>query len=476
MSNLPHELYDLIIDVLAQDASDRGSLRSCAMVSREFLTRAYWHLFSSIDIIIRGRDNSTVKESITVLEKLHGALQASLAFPTVGFVYMLRNVALYIEGLGRDECYRLIQGGSLGNILQALHGPNHGIEWFSLRVHTTRSINLDFLMLDNGFQRALVGLCQSTNLRKIRIQNLSRLPRSLLHGSRVQHVEMHNNDFSSFSTAKPMILQPESITVSDAEFPSTLNALHWEGGRLGRSARYISVFGRLSTLELLITHVEKVPGALEIAKLASDSLENLYLYIHGLDPAEAPPDPPRSVQPPQPIYLFHQFENLRTLRVTKQVVRPLTEPCIIHPLRRFFDLVTLPSSLNTLIVATMAEHKFAPNVMPAPEEIPNKKEWDLFDAVLMKPIFTTVPHLKIVLRYSVRLMNEHAHQFQEAPFLLHSRQLLLDALPLLRAARSPTNVNVPFKLDVEIVPFQYDPTPKLKSKVTCGPPVLSPYL
>ncbi|CAA7267744.1 unnamed protein product [Cyclocybe aegerita] len=450
-SFLPHEIRDHIIDVLATsspgspDTITIQALRACSLASRTLHTRAYHHLFSFVFIELEEAKLPT--KNIALLNSLRALLHESVKFPGVGLVYHLQAFTLAVHGHG-DQCYTIFKKGRVGDILMALYGETYGVQRFKL----------------------------SPNLRYLSISGIMDLPRSLFSLSRLDYLYLYNVsvrrmvDRPSVDTPRQTVLSEvkriamhSDVPILDLAYPHTDPNAEEESSETLKALRE-TAFASLKELRINFSYMDRVPGALEVAAHAASSLSSLHIYIFGLDPADPPPSPPRATNPR---HLFHPLTALETLRITKQVVRPLTERCIVNPLWRLLVTSTLPANLRTLIVESMAERRLV-----AVQEGQQPQEED-------RPQVGTPRRGPYTVRAAEKEEANRAaawRAFDEDAFHVRARDLVADALPRLRSSRSKSssaNSDSPKTFEVDIAIIRAQPgTWDNEIKVKCGGPAL----
>ncbi|KAF8961024.1 hypothetical protein BDZ97DRAFT_1830940 [Flammula alnicola] len=429
---IPPEIHDLIIDHFALkpatkfwesdtnvDIENRATLRACSLVSRSYCARAYQRLFSSIILAVDTCKPHITRDALTI-RRCADILRDSLQFPDIGMVYHIRSFSLRIRGANPEQMRTLFQEGKVGLIVDALQGPNHGINSMTMDVGLSTHNEVEYAKLDKEFLRAFDGLCHSPKMRHMHLQGFCSIPRILFYGTHIKHIEMYRTRLTRGDemSENAQVTLMESIAV-DESFP-LVNLLHSDGDYVGTASRYQVAFKELKKLLFRLCYADRIPSAIDIAICASNTLQSLHIHLSGLDSIHF--IPPHSSTPK---YVFHHLHKLSTLRISKDVGRLLEELCVIHPFRRLLESCTLPRSLKTLILETGSARGWYSSD-PTPEYRPHG-EWLALDSVLVQPKFSAVPQLIIAIEYTVRL--------QPVEIFPRTRELVLSVLPQLRKSR-----------------------------------------
>ncbi|KDR74888.1 hypothetical protein GALMADRAFT_249800, partial [Galerina marginata CBS 339.88] len=197
---LPTEIIDSIIDDLGHDADRPGSinaLRTCAFVSRVVCMRAYRYLFSEIRLFIIPSSNTTHR-----LSRLLDILTTGLKFPDTGMIYRIQSVSFVMILEHYIPPIRLSHITALPEILEILHGPNHGISSLSLEIWgpngqdprvRTGGWSINGAKFNNAFQ----GLCCSRNLKSLHLFCLTEVPDTIFKGTNIEHLTLDDVHITS---------------------------------------------------------------------------------------------------------------------------------------------------------------------------------------------------------------------------------------------------------------------------------------
>ncbi|KDR73788.1 hypothetical protein GALMADRAFT_251596 [Galerina marginata CBS 339.88] len=197
---LPAEIIDSIIDDLAHDADRPGStkaLRTCTFASRVVCMRAYRYLFSEIKLFII--PSSDIDHRLT---KLLDILTTGLKFPDIGMLYHIQSVSFVMILKHYFPLIQLSQITALPEILEILHGPNHGISSLSLEIwgpngRDPRMRTGGWATNDAQFNDAFQGLCCSRNLKSLHLLSLGEVPDTIFKGTNIEHLTLDDVHIAS---------------------------------------------------------------------------------------------------------------------------------------------------------------------------------------------------------------------------------------------------------------------------------------
>ena len=412
--SLPREIIDHIIDIIAEARQNRETLRICSQVARIFVQRAHHHLFSNFQFF--WVENGYAE----ALENLLQVLRNGLQFPGIGIVNHVRH--FHLHGPVSDR--QLFLTANHTALFKLLYSIN-GLECLSLWLY------ISFLSLDEECRASLITLCHSPNLKTLIVRYLFDIPKSLLHGSRIKRIDLSSVSFLSYPPEQPKILyQPESILARDSYFHTLLDAFHAGGGEIERSTRYKEVLAFLKELDLTINNVLDIPSCLDKASFAR-VLEDIKLTMDI-------PFPSTLLSPKSnPIFLFHNFLNLRILRLDFH--QSSFGELVITPVREFLEFSILPPLLEKLFlsVGMHLQLTVGEGGILSPFELDNVG-WKLLDATLTRPPFCTIPLAMLNLRYFVRLMVTPDCKLDgDALFECARESILRDGLPRSTSSRPP---------------------------------------
>ncbi|PPQ97182.1 hypothetical protein CVT26_000459 [Gymnopilus dilepis] len=255
----PQEIFDLIIDDLGQQVESglleerepsEKAIRACSGASRAFHRRARLYLAElKIDI-----SEDPFPDSSCPTQRLLAALTSSIHFPGLGMVYYLQSVSLRLQ-------YPLFRGSSkyshllqavIPEVLDALHGPSHGISSFEIYSESLHGFS-DWSHIDKRFTQAFHTMCCSPNMTTLCMSGFSGVPTCILLGTRIKTLEIVNITFSLkddsaeyiYSSAISQAVQPSVLAISTYYDYTTLLSLL-------RGEPYPPVFAYLTDLTICL--------------------------------------------------------------------------------------------------------------------------------------------------------------------------------------------------------------------------------
>jgi len=273
MARFPLEILDLFIDTifLSSPAILRGkdaTLRICGLVSRSFYLRSRHHTFRTILIVNRKlRRNS----------KLRNILQYRYTndiFPPL--ITCVKGVTILLQVRHTDL------DPDVGAILTMLHGQIQGIESLKLECRLLKPMSL--AQSDNRLCEAVVQLSQSASLRRLSLDNIDRIPASLL-GGHLQHLSLRRLGTCEHSWSPPLGHTASTMPLPTLKsFSTDLSCRFTEAFSLVvDSASFPSPFRELKTLDLWFTSSGGWGSELrDILAASSNSLEDLQMRFDDL--------------------------------------------------------------------------------------------------------------------------------------------------------------------------------------------------
>jgi len=227
---LPAEIVDLIIDSLCQQAHQketRNALLSCSLVSKALCVQTYSTLFEEIRISIR--PTTTHSSWPDVMRRTRDIFITGLNFPTLAMIYRLKKFYLKISiKASGNEFLSIANDPNFSGLLDALHGPRHGISSLDLSI-SINSEPLPWWKLLPRFTSAFYSLCDSPQLHTLKLAHFTMVPRDLLTGTNIKHLHLldvvfgrHKFDVDIDTLEDPEIRQLRAISFLD---PWNFNAL-----------------------------------------------------------------------------------------------------------------------------------------------------------------------------------------------------------------------------------------------------------
>lgn len=235
---LPPEIIDIIVDHVGADAhtqSSRNRLRALALVSAALLTRAYWHLFHEIHLVLSSSNSELDPSSLLNCERklthLRDVLVGGIPFSSVAMVHHIQSARISFVFEKKKDLMAVSQLPQLSGILDALHGSNYGITSLKMDI-------LDFPMAPITFKRsypihlskrsnhnlyeAFISLCYSQRLTTIHLKNFAMYLKELC-GTNIEELHLEEFMFTDEDKYDPgvelddnaMILQLKSLALVD---------------------------------------------------------------------------------------------------------------------------------------------------------------------------------------------------------------------------------------------------------------------
>lgn len=380
-------------------------------------------------------------------------LSDSLEFPDLGMVYHIRSFVLWMDGShGEAQKYDILLQGDLSLLLDTLHGPNHGPEFFGFHASYNSRGGLEYTKIDPSIISALDRMYHSPNLRHLLFRGIRNLPGTLLKGTNINTLEIYDKTATNigFIQNTPRVIALDSMGMDDPFDAASLR--HSEDETIlrprfqafpGPRKMYFTV-SSLIALPKVINTVINIAGCLQI----------LHIQLTGYTCVEAPPNPQ---------YPFHLLTSLTSLHISSSENSLSHASPAVLPFLPVLEICTLPPSLKRLHLETRTSGQ--DDSLDCIDTHADRDRWLRMDALLMRPTFTAVRHLEITLFHSVysRFGFSIPH-FNIGDFQGLLRNRLLDVLPKFSQSSSGC-------LNVVLSPGAYKILVPPRSQVVprCGP-------
>ena len=391
-----------------QDYADRQALLSYSVVSRSCCLRAYARLFASVivDIFVGPYCQDSQRE-VQYLQKFASILNSSLAFPHLGMVYHIQSFSFALQTRippARNELpiiYNIIEAGNVSLILDALHGPTHGVKFFGLRAK--QHCRLDYTKLGHTLIRALHAMLHSSSLQRVSLCGLSNPPENLLEDICVETLEIYCNSahlipiikFVGIDVLRHLTGPPCVENSSVHPVPNCL--------------------APLKDLKQLCINLE-LPSVIFRAKAmpldTANTLQTLHLNLTTSFFSYGDETISQSVlhlnRMPQPRLPFHLLHKLTSLHLSNTYAHDLNKLWAIRVFCVLLASCTLPPSLKMLSLESsswvlwpyyMADGKSSNTFTRA--------DWKALGSMLVEPTFARIPCVKIALTCRVDISPTH---------------------------------------------------------------------
>ncbi|KDR73805.1 hypothetical protein GALMADRAFT_251621 [Galerina marginata CBS 339.88] len=435
---LPAEIINNIIDVLGHDKNCRASiqaLRVFALVSRVLCMRAHHYLFSEFKIAIVPTSDVEVP-----LGRLLRTLVTSLRFPDLGMVYHIRSASFIFE-----MKYQYFIEGSISNndvlprIMDALHGPNHGVSSFGLEVYFAGpGFRLRPTWSDIGpkLNTAFYNLCRSRNLKSLRLKSFADVPRvQLLHGTSIKHLILEDVGVGSSYQVMPISDRPRIFDWDD-DFASSIGHMFTRGddafyfGPQDATSIWTSLYNPLE-----FSHTGFNPNAEHDAKFkqAFADITSLTLSVGGLDQSPG----------------LRNLPQLRSLHLLQLLNYPKDPEGVILPVNDFFSFEdnAVPPSLAHLSIEIRASTScFVDRRKDTQGTGIISLPWVTFGSDMNGSKFESIQDIHLVIHLGRDLEPFISH---EVTVIEETEEIILFNLSALVALRQST-----FSLDIVLDEFQ----------------------
>ncbi|KAF9480985.1 hypothetical protein BDN70DRAFT_572201 [Pholiota conissans] len=384
-NNISSEIHDLILDHFnlppalsswnpdpQQIRASRDTLRAYSLVSRSCCIMARRRLFSSIILYVGltpDFPNLNLTEIAAATEHFATMIQDSVKFPNIGMSYFIQSFTFTIPAACiKNRVMRFLRKPSIYRILDALHGPSHGITSLTLNMGVGR---LDYVKLERELVRALEDITHSPKLKHLHINGLIDIPISLFHGVRLKTLEL----------IRARVLREEGghkCGVSIIETISLDNMLSFDG-LIQHSNDASSNSLIFASPKALYIQGGSLPNAVKFAiSTALYTLQSLSVHVDA---------------PPTAEYPFHLLAGLSLLRILhgKDTSRNRKKE-----LQQVLELCTLPPSLMSLTIETYDQ-----------DCLPYPTDWVDIDSVLVQTSFSCIPQVQIIFRLSCDANNHN---------------------------------------------------------------------
>uniref|UniRef100_A0A8H8CNK9 Uncharacterized protein n=1 Tax=Psilocybe cubensis TaxID=181762 RepID=A0A8H8CNK9_PSICU len=464
---LPSEIIDIIVDHVGSEShtkSSRDGLRALALVSVALLTRAYYYLYDELHLVLSSSNAEKDRSSLTVCEKklasLHEILAGGLPFPGIALVHHIRSVRISFVFEKKRDMIAISQLPQLSGILNALHGPDHGIKTLNVEI-------LDFPMTPIAFRRtypihlfegsnnilcsALDSLCHSQRLTTVHLTNVGLRLRELC-GTNVEELHLEQCMFTDQDKNDP-----------DAELDENDdNVLRLKSMTLADVRHSLSPTTKSSNLLAKIAHAFH-PSSAPANSLTDPLIPLVFSNLTSL-----------TLQDDDYTTPLTAFPALCTLRIIQNIFWMRRTMGFMTKLRYFFlpapGTVRSLGSTQHLIVET--DVNFREIFFDDGEDARLWDAWDIVDAHLtgnnvsststgqIEPTSTGLQSVHFLFRF--RIQPGRYLSYQEEPlFIERNRKNLLDRFPLLVSGNY-----MKFTMDVLV-----DRENRIEPSVRCKGPV-----
>ncbi|KAF8870695.1 hypothetical protein CPB84DRAFT_1754340 [Gymnopilus junonius] len=392
---LPPELLEMVVDSLAglakSDLGRRSALLACHFVSSSFCHFSRRHLFRKIELT-DSNNPEDLSSSLIILHELIGL--------DSGIANYIKEFSFDLE---REETEKKLIGdnSTLVAVLEALHGPDHEIQNFTL---SSLWLGLNWLHLNGQFQRAFLNLVISPRLSYLCLRNIYNLPVIFLVGTHIKHLQLYNcvldaepvaNHHLRYSPenlqSKPEVLDTDleipllffERTI-DSKIDTAINSL-----RVPSS----SIF-ECSDFEKCMDIVRRSKDTLERLNLRYRSLEFLLRPELGFDLSNVPYL--------HHLYLYHDGDS----------DWPEAPGLALGDFVRFLDMAKFPvsGSLQTLEIAMLVNGKinsvqfFLDSFRPENEE---SQLWSALNAALTRVCLEAKPTVQnLIISFHIEGLNK----------------------------------------------------------------------
>lgn len=396
---LPAEIVDLIIDNLCQQAHQkeaRQALLSCSLVSKAFCVQAYSTLFEEIRISIA----PTTAHSLWphVLRKTREVFVTGLSFPALAMIYRIKKFYLEINIMASgNEFLSIANDPNFSGLLDALHGPRHGISGFELSI-SINSEPLPWWKLFPRFISAFHSLCDSVQLHTLKLAHFTMVPRDLLTGTNIKHLYLHDVifgrnkfDVDIDTLEHPNICQLQTISFLDPWNFNTLFDLLALGYRCSPERYHRTAFANLESLT--------------IGDRSPDQLLRILPSLRSL----------------KHFGVTHSLEKIRR-----------ADHAVVDISQTLLGFIPGPSLLTLSIKIEVPQAIFAEN---GPDTIlTHNPGWSALDSLLLEPQFDNVPEISLIVHFFTPLKEERPTD--AGAFCTQREAILRRKLPGLIAVRS----------------------------------------
>ncbi|KAJ3512353.1 hypothetical protein NLJ89_g3569 [Agrocybe chaxingu] len=427
------------------DTTRRDALCACTYVSRSFSHRARHHLFHKIKL--HDDINHDISSRLSSLHKLLSwPSKATLQPGRSGIGRLTQHVKEFAFHLSNTEkgvdhvMLEYDKAGTLTSILNALHGPDHGITKFVLFLHW-QSVN--YACLSDNLRCAFLALVRSPRLRYLRICNLNGLPTNFLVNSHIKHLHLYEcmaEDeiivYPPVSPVRPSHYPELESLDTDHELPLTYFENPEHVPSIARPGVCSSSFTHLRTVSLAVLVVPDFDDVMTILSRIEDTLEHLTLRYYVIETPLAPEHP----------FDLTRHSNLRHLCLYHNGGLTLSSgPGIaLDDIVLMLYTIKLPPSLSTLELVIILEGEN--NTPELFLEFFLAHQWGGLDAVLSESSFSAIRKLILTLHFG-KLAAGNA---VEPPIRKHIKTFLKVALSAVSANKTLNLViNVVFSVQEE---------------------------
>ncbi|KJA14947.1 hypothetical protein HYPSUDRAFT_1070922 [Hypholoma sublateritium FD-334 SS-4] len=418
LQDLPVDIRCQIFDLLALDVprpttsegskckeqtENREALWACAQVSSSFHHEAYSRLFNTVVLEAwLGRGRTIKPESISQLERAADMLSNS--------GYVVRHIKTFCLFVNSSAAFLhdFIQNGRLSQILNALHGPDHGVESLSFIVECNVR-RWEYSESDQEFQLAFQDLIQSSRLKHVQLCGIAKIPVKIFHTKKIQRVELYRMGFDAEEGDISLSFSLESIGMDVPDRDEVPIAL-----------QFVSTGSKIKQIYCQVTSAHSMARVIEIAAPTSaDTLKEFHVQISGTNFSNTLPL--LGSPPPRQKFHFCRLVQLTSLRISEVIGAE-----VINVLQNFLALCSFPS-LADLTLDTVIDLGHITQV----HAIPHPERWNLLDQLLAQPTFKAIPKIVIVVQFNVEVNPPFDHAAYDAKVL----ELLYESLPEFNAAR-----------------------------------------
>lgn len=360
----------------AEQSKLRDDLWNYALASRSSRDAAYSLLFSSflLEIVLVNPKSLRLRETaVTELSNCTAAfLYSANRSSTVSIARKTRTFSLVVHApkLPSVTLNDVILRGGLPRIFDSLHGTGYSIE--SLSICVSSQPPWDYAGSDNELRQAFQNLLSSPYLRHLQIDGVINLPQDLLHGTRIQKIELYNFSFTvpgidRFSNNIPGAVESLGLDIfsKPQEIPQIMNQL----AKNGLEDAYFRLVSPRLILDMIVFIASKAKNLTKLRVALAKG-------THSLDE--------------DVIYPFTNITKLSDLRISDNTATTINSSNIVHVLQSSI----FPPTIQRLVIELTLHISLS-----SPSDVDNvpgaRDEWSAFDELFrqaLQPIPTIIIH------------------------------------------------------------------------------------
>ena len=396
---LPAEIVDLVIDTLCQQVHQieaRKALLSCSLVSKALCVQTYSTLFEEIKISIRPTTPHSLWQD--VMRRTREVFITGLSFPTLAMIYRIKKFYLEINIMASgNEFLSIANDPNFSGLLDALHGPRHGISSLELSI----SINdepLPWWKLLPRFTSAFYSLCDSTQLHTLKLAHFTMAPRDLLTGTNIKHLYLHD------------------VTFGRRKFDVDIDTLEYPDIRQLRTISFLDPWDFNTLFDLLALGYWCSPE-----RYHGTAFANLESFTVG------------DRSPEELLRILPSLRFLKHFGVTHSLKKIHRADHAVNHIRQTLLGFIPGSSLLTLSIKIEIPQAIFAEDGPDTIHILNPG-WSALDSLLLEPQFDNVPNISMVVHFFTPLKEKQPTDADA--FCTHRQAVIRKKLPGLIAVRS----------------------------------------